>query len=128
MKFIILKIKKLFIPVCICIFTVFLVCFSNSNLLAAQNGLSLWANSVVPALFPFFIATELLSYTSIVKYLGKFLEKFMRPLFNVPRGRFFSIYYGYNLWLSHRCKNYIRFKNARYMYKRRMWKINCFYQ
>lgn len=47
-------------------------------------GLSLWANSVVPTLLPFFIATELLSYTNIIDILGKYLSKFMKPLFNVP--------------------------------------------
>lgn len=44
----------------------------------------MWADSVLPALLPFFIATELLSYTNIIASLGKFLNRFMRPLFNVP--------------------------------------------
>lgn len=83
-KFIILKIKSLFIPFCICLFTVFLLVFSNANLQSAENGLKLWANSVVPSLLPFFIATELLGYTNIVSILGKLLNKFMRPIFNVP--------------------------------------------
>lgn len=85
MKFIILKIKNLFIPICICIFTIFLVCFSNDSLSSAKIGLSLWATSVVPSLFPFFIATELLGYTSVVQFLGKLLNRFMKPVFNVPR-------------------------------------------
>jgi sporulation integral membrane protein YlbJ len=50
-----------------------------------QNlGLSLWANSVVPVLFPFFVATELLSSTNIINILGKSFSKIMEPLFNVP--------------------------------------------
>lgn len=44
----------------------------------------MFANSVLPSLLPFFIATELLSYTNIVSILGKALNKFMRPVFNVP--------------------------------------------
>ena len=44
----------------------------------------MWANSVVPSLLPFFIATELLGYTNIIPMFGKLLNKFMRPLFNVP--------------------------------------------
>lgn len=44
----------------------------------------LFANSVLPSLLPFFIATELLSYSGIIPYLGKALNKFMRPIFNVP--------------------------------------------
>ena len=49
-----------------------------------KHGLALWADSVLPALLPFFIATELLSYTSVIPFLGRVLNKFMRPIFNVP--------------------------------------------
>lgn len=84
MKIIVFKIKKLFIPACICLFTMFLLVFSNANLSSAKNGLALWANSVVPSLLPFFIATELLGYTNVVSLLGKLLNRFMRPIFNVP--------------------------------------------
>ena len=83
-KFIVFKLKKLFIPACICLFTIFLLVFSNSNLLSAKTGISLWADSVVPSLLPFFIATELLGYTNVISFLGKSLTKFMKPIFNVP--------------------------------------------
>ena len=84
MKFVIVKFKNMLIPFCICIFTLFLVMYSTDNLLAAKNGLILWAISVVPSLFPFFIATELFSYTNIIPFIGKMLNKIMRPIFNVP--------------------------------------------
>lgn len=83
-KMFVLKAKTLIIPISICLFTLFLIVFSNDNLSAAKKGLSLWANSVVPSLLPFFIATELLGYTNIIPMFGKLLNKFMRPLFNVP--------------------------------------------
>ena len=83
-KMFVLKAKSLIIPILICLFTLFLIVFSNTNLYAAKKGLSLWANSVVPSLLPFFIATEVLGYTNIISILGKLLNKFMRPLFNVP--------------------------------------------
>lgn len=83
-KFIVLKLKNLFIPTCICLFTIFLLIFSNDNLSSAKMGLTLWANSVVPSLLPFFIATELLGYTSVISFLRKSLTKFMKPIFNVP--------------------------------------------
>ena len=51
---------------------------------AAKNGLTLWTTCVVPSLFPFFIMTNLLSQTKVVEFTGKLLDKFMRPLFNVP--------------------------------------------
>lgn len=83
-KFLVFNIKKSFIPICICLFTMFLLIFSNTNLSSAKTGLAIWANSVVPSLLPFFIATELLGYTNVISILGKLLNKLMRPLFNVP--------------------------------------------
>ena len=83
-KFLVFNMKKSFIPICICLFTIFLLVFSNANLSSAKTGLALWANSVVPSLLPFFIATELLGYTNVISILGKLLNRFMRPLFNVP--------------------------------------------
>jgi nucleoside recognition membrane protein YjiH len=79
-----------------CAFTVCLVVFSNSNLVAAKAGLVLWANNVVPSLFPFFIATELLSHTNVINKIGKFLNPIMRPIFNVPRLWCLCSYYGNN--------------------------------
>ena len=83
-NFIILSFKQNIIPAIFCIFTICLVVFSKSNLVAAKEGLSLWANNVVPSLLPFFIATELLSYTNTVTVLGKLLKPIMEPIFHVP--------------------------------------------
>ena len=81
--FYIFKLKQLLLPVILTVFTACLVIFSNTNLSAAKNGLVLWANSIVPSLFPFFVATELLSHTNFTYYLGKILNKFLKPIFNV---------------------------------------------
>ena len=78
------SLKKNGLSIVFCLFCIGLVLFSNSNLIAAKNGLILWATAVVPSLFPFFVSTELLSYTNVIKYLGKWLTPIMRPLFNVP--------------------------------------------
>ena len=91
---VILSIKKSFLPACFCLFTIFLITFSNNNLIAAKNGLTLWANSVVPSLFPFFIATELLSHTNIIYYLGNILNNVMRPIFNIPGEGAFALIMG----------------------------------
>lgn len=80
----ILIFKKNLLTIIFTLFLVFLLLFSQTNLFAAKNGLTLWAKNVVPSLFPFFIATELLNYTNLPYYLGKLTNKFMRPLFNVP--------------------------------------------
>lgn len=94
MRIFIIRLKRMIIPIGVCIFTAFLVLFSSDNLLAAKNGMLLWATSVVPSLLPFFIATEILSYTNIVSFFGRFLNKFMRPLFNVPGEGSFALIMG----------------------------------
>ena len=83
-RFIFLSIRRNIIPAIFCIFTICLVVFSKSNLIATKEGLLLWANNIVPSLLPFFIATELLGYTNVVSKLGKLLNPIMRPLFNIP--------------------------------------------
>ena len=72
----------------------FLVIFSKENLSAAKSGLLLWANNVIPSLFPFFIATELLGYTNIVSKIGKLLNPIMRPIFNVPGSGAYALIMG----------------------------------
>ncbi len=84
MRFIVISIKKYFFTVLFLLFTLSLILFSTNNLEAAKNGLILWANSVVPTLFPFFVATELLCKTNFIYLLGKALNQFMKPIFNVP--------------------------------------------
>lgn len=83
-KFIFLSIRRNILPAIFCIFTACLVIFSKSNLVAAKEGLLLWANNIVPSLLPFFIATELLGYTNVVTILGRILNPIMKPLFNIP--------------------------------------------
>lgn len=76
--------KKKYISILFLLFTVLLIVFANSNLVSAKSGLLLWANNVVPSLFPFFVAVELLNNTNLVYYLSKYLDKYMRPIFNLP--------------------------------------------
>lgn len=88
------KIKKNWITILLIIFTFSLVFYSKSNFSAAKNGLDLWVTSVIPSLFPFFVATELLSNTNVISFLGKYLNKFMRPIFNVPGEGSFALIMG----------------------------------
>ena len=94
MKLFIIKIKNMILPIIICTFIVLLLLFSKNNLLAAKSGLALWANSVLPSLLPFFIATELLSYTNVIPLCGKLLGPIMRPIFNVPGEGAFALLMG----------------------------------
>lgn len=87
-------IKKNLLSIIFILFTICLIIFSKSNLAATKSGLELWFSSVVPALLPFFIATELLSHTNVVSFLGKLLNKFMRPIFNVPGEGAFALVMG----------------------------------
>ena len=83
MKFFIISFKRNLLPFFFVIIAICLVIFSKTNLSAASNGLTLWTTCVVPSLFPFFVITNLLSYTKVVTILGRILDKFMKPLFNV---------------------------------------------
>ena len=82
-NFIVLKLKRNFISLLFLLFTLSILIFSNSNLTAVKSGINLWATSVVPSLFPFFVATELLMHTNIVYHIGNLLNRFMKPLFNI---------------------------------------------
>lgn len=88
------SLKRNSVSILFCLFTLCLVLFSRTNLSAAKSGLILWATAVVPSLFPFFVATEMLSYTNIVSYFGKWLTPIMRPLFGVPGEASFAFIMG----------------------------------
>ena len=93
-KCVFIKIRALILPFFICLFIFLLLLFSKNNINAAKSGLSLWANSILPSLLPFFIATELLGYTNVVHLCGKLLSKIMRPIFNVPGEGAFALLMG----------------------------------
>lgn len=82
-NFYVIKLKRNFLAIMFLFFTFGLLIFSKTNLPAVKSGLALWANSVVPSLFPFFVATELLMHTNIISQLGIFLNRYMKPIFNV---------------------------------------------
>ena len=94
MKFFIINIKKVIIPFIFCVFTIWFIIFSKTNLTATKSGLELWATSVLPSLLPFFIAVELLKYTDIIKIWGKLFNPIMRPVFNVPGAASFALIMG----------------------------------
>lgn len=95
MRLIFLSFKRNILPFLLIAFAFCLVIFSKSNLIATKNGLLLWANNVVPSLFPFFVITELLSHTSIIHHIGKWCDKLMRPIFNVPGEAAFPFIMGF---------------------------------
>lgn len=83
-NFIVISLKNNLLTILFALFMICLLLFSKQNMTAAKDALILWVNSVVPSLLPFFIATELLSYTNIASCIGKLFNPIMRPLFRVP--------------------------------------------
>ena len=108
-NFIIINLKRYLISIISLAFVITLILYSETNIIAAKNGLKLWANSVIPSLFPFFVATEILCSTNLVYLAGKFLRKPIQKIFNVPRRRCNCSHNGDNKWISYGSKNCCEF-------------------
>lgn len=66
---------------------VFMVIFPSVVIFSAQKGISLWAESVLPALLPFFICANFLNYMGAVKVIRPSLFPFaMSVLSGYPMG------------------------------------------
>ena len=64
--------------------TLSMILFPEPSFKAAERGLTVWWDIVLPALLPFFVAAELLMGIGIVHFIGVLMEPLMRPIFNVP--------------------------------------------
>ena len=67
-----------------CILVIYIILSPNESFVAAQDGLLLWFNVVLPALLPFFICVEILIGLGVVSFLGSCFRGVMRPIFNIP--------------------------------------------
>lgn len=65
-------------------FVISLVFYPEPTFQASLKGLKIWWDVIFPALFPFFIASEILMGLGVVHFMGVLLEPLMRPLFRVP--------------------------------------------
>ena len=63
---------------------VILLLYPAAAMEAAQSGLLLCFNVIIPSLFPFFVLSNLLVELGMVSYLEKLLAPIMAPLFRVP--------------------------------------------
>jgi len=77
------------------IILVFMIVFPNVTLDSALRGVSIWWEVLFPALFPFFVFSELMIGFGLVHFFGKILDPFMRPLFRLPGIGGFVITLGY---------------------------------
>ncbi|GFN32070.1 sporulation integral membrane protein YlbJ [Paenibacillus xylaniclasticus] len=74
---------------------ILLVLFPAEALQSSSRGLAVWWEVLFPALFPFFVLSEMLLGFGIVHFLGKLLDPLMRPLFNLPGAGGFVVAMGY---------------------------------
>ncbi|HEY0828240.1 MAG TPA: nucleoside recognition domain-containing protein, partial [Bacilli bacterium] len=58
--------------------------FPEEGLKAAVRGVAIWWDVLFPALFPFFVISEMMLGFGIVHFIGTLLDPMMRPLFRVP--------------------------------------------
>lgn len=79
-----LSIGYIFIFIICIAWALFMMFFSQDSLEAARDGIHLWYNAVLPALFPFFVCSRIMTRAGISKIVGKLFEPVMRPLFKVP--------------------------------------------
>lgn len=78
------KYSGYFYTAVVMILTGFMLINPRETVAAASFGFQLWYTTVFPALFPFFIAAELLVSLGFVQVLGLLFEPVMRPIFNLP--------------------------------------------
>ncbi len=63
-----------------------LIMWPRQSAEAAKDGLQLCFNVIIPSLFPFFVLSSLVVELGFAGYLGRALERVMRPLFRVSGG------------------------------------------
>ncbi|PYG86848.1 sporulation integral membrane protein YlbJ [Ruminiclostridium sufflavum DSM 19573] len=83
-KAIYIYMKKSILPIFGILLIAALVIYPKTVVAAASQGINLWLNIVFPSLFPFFVASQLLSKSGFINIFGIILEPIMRPLFNIP--------------------------------------------
>lgn len=81
---IVLYVKKSLLPICAVFFILALIIFPKTAVSSALKGIHLWLEVVFPSLFPFFVASQLLSRSGFIGFAGVVMEPIMRPVFNIP--------------------------------------------
>ncbi|MCM3632636.1 MULTISPECIES: sporulation integral membrane protein YlbJ [Paenibacillus] len=69
--------------------------FPSQALTASLRGLEIWWEVLFPALFPFFVISELMLGFGVVHFFGKILDPLMRPIFRIPGIGGFVVTLGY---------------------------------
>lgn len=72
-----------------------MVIFPEVTIHSALRGVSIWWEVLFPALFPFFVFSDLIIGFGVVHFFGKILDPLMRPLFRLPGVGGFVVTLGY---------------------------------
>ena len=78
------KLKEYSISILVISFFVMLILFSKQSLLAAQNGLELFLNSVLPSIFPFLVIVNILLNLELLKKICKLFHPITKKVFKLP--------------------------------------------
>jgi sporulation integral membrane protein YlbJ len=68
----------------ICFILISFIMFPQKGLDAALQGIHIWWDVLFPALFPFFVISEMLLGFGLVHFFGALLDPMMRPVFRIP--------------------------------------------
>lgn len=75
--------KKIVSVTCALMLFAALIAFPDTASASAVQGLKMCASLIIPSLFPFFVATKLISELGLAQWLGKAFAPVSRTLFNV---------------------------------------------
>lgn len=78
------KIISILIVVTLLVIAVCFLVYSNQVMKSVLFSFSIWKNNLFPALFPFFVLSELLVQYGFVDFLGELCKKFMNKFFHLP--------------------------------------------
>lgn len=80
-----IRTKVFYMTIGFCVFFIFVAGFiyPRISIQAALIGISIWWDVLFPALFPFFVISEIMLGIGVVHFVGTLLDPFMRPLFRV---------------------------------------------
>lgn len=77
------KYKNIIIIICSLFFLVNLIIYRNLVFDTVVFSLNIWITSLLPALFPFFIVSDILINYDVIKYFPKVIRNSIKYLFNV---------------------------------------------
>lgn len=78
------KIFKLFLSIFVVILIFFLIISPQTYMQSTLNGLDVWLTKVLPALFPFFFLTKLLTELNVVEKVSALFSPITKKLFKTP--------------------------------------------